>query len=100
MTRRTKKAWTKWRELIRSEEGRVGEEGRFRWAADHFKKKKKPAMRKVASCDLVPVQRSSTEARFSHAAGVMRPMTEHETTARPVCLPPLTRTLTRALRHL
>src|SRR2546430_17722326 len=27
--------------FVRSEEGRVGEEGRYRWAADHLKKKKK-----------------------------------------------------------
>src|SRR2546429_7546002 len=36
-----------WEEVSRSGEGRVGEEGRSPWAADHLKKKKKHETRLV-----------------------------------------------------
>src|SRR3989442_14377065 len=36
-----------WREGIRSEERRGGEEGRSRWSPDHLKKKKKRQLRRI-----------------------------------------------------
>src|SRR2546430_9188350 len=46
-TRRTaRRHWPSTRSSPRSEERRVGEEGRSRWAADHLKKKKKENMSK------------------------------------------------------